>query len=123
MLSQEGRQVDDNLKDTLQHGNYKELKTAEQRLLRWDKKYRERKGRKWITMLVGFIAGGILGWLVMPLVNKLKHSLYDRRGLAGVTEAKFGETRMSEVLTPEIMIVAYDFRNHKPVLFTKYAAT
>lgn len=30
--------------------------------------------------------------------------------------------RVGDVLTDDIMIVAYDFRNHVPVFFTKYAA-
>jgi hypothetical protein len=123
MLKKEGRVVDKDLKETLAHGDYKSLKHAEEKLLKWDTEYRERKGRKWITMIIGTILFAIIGWIVMPLTNKLKHSLYDRRGLAGVTETKFGETRMNEVLTDEVMIVAYDFRNHVPVIFTKYAAT
>lgn len=74
-------------------------------------------------MLIGMVALGITGWLVIPLLNKLNHSLYNRKGLEGVTIDKFGEARISDVLTDDIMIVAYDFRNHTPVIFTKYAAT
>lgn len=40
-----------------------------------------------------------------------------------MTTDKFGDTRMSEIITDEIMIVAYDFRNNVPVIFTKHAAT
>jgi hypothetical protein len=123
MLEQEGYAVTDEMRRDLQSGDYKTLKHAEEKLFKWDLKYRERKGRKWITMLIGMLALGITGWFVIPLFNKLNHSLYNRLGLQGVTEEKFGETRISEVLTDDIMIVAYDFRNHKPVIFTKYAAT
>ncbi|TNV73200.1 hypothetical protein FGO68_gene11325 [Halteria grandinella] len=69
------------------------------------------------------LALGITGWFVIPLIYQLNHSLYNRLGLASVTEEKFGTTRISEVISEDIMIVAYDFRNHKPVIFTKYAAT
>lgn len=74
-------------------------------------------------MLVGIFLLGTVGWIIMPQTNKIRHSLYNREGIARVTEEKFGEVRIGEVITPEIMIVAYDYRNHKPVMFTKYAAS
>jgi len=73
-------------------------------------------------MLVGIFVLGLLGWFCLPLVKKLSNSLYDRTGLQTVANEKFGTTKISEVLTDEIMIVTYDFRNHKPVIFTKHAA-
>ena len=99
------------------------MKHAEERIIRYDEIYREKKGRKWITMLIGIFVVGILGWFAMPLVNMMRHSFYNREGIARVTEDKFGVTRISEVITDEVMIVTYDFRHHVPVIFTKYAAT
>lgn len=84
--------------------------------------YSERKGYKWLTMLVGFFLLGIGGWFLMPVKNMLQHSLYDRTGLESICREKFGTTKINEILTDEIMIVSYDFRNHKPIIFTRYAA-
>lgn len=123
VFEQEGYKVDEQLKEKIEQGDYRSLKQAEEKLLKWDLKYSERKGRKWLTMLAGVILLGIAGWFIMPLTMKLKHSLYNREGLASITEVKFGEVKMSEVLTYEVLIVAYDFRHHVPVMFTKYAAT
>jgi patatin-like phospholipase/acyl hydrolase len=74
-------------------------------------------------MLIGMVGFGVAGWIIIPLFYKLNHSLYNRQGLASVTEDKFGEVKIADVITDDIMIVAYDFRNHTPVIFTKYAAT
>ena len=74
-------------------------------------------------MLAGILVFGFLGYLIIPQTNKLNHSLYNRQGLEGITIEKFGDTRMSEVLTKEVMIVSYDIVKQEPVIFTKYAAT
>ena len=55
----------------------------------------------------------------MPQIKKLTNSLYDRTGLEFVTTIHFGNFTINDVLTEEIMIVTYDFRNHNPVIFTK----
>ena len=34
-------------------------------------KYRERKGRKWITMLAGMIVLGVTCWFLVPYTVKL----------------------------------------------------
>jgi hypothetical protein len=90
--------------------------------LRKEKTYHEKKGRKWITMLIGIFAFAILGWILLPLIKKLTNSLYDRTGLESVTIEQFGDVRIADVLTEEVMIVTYDFAGQKPVIFTKYAA-
>ncbi len=95
---------------------------AEKELFKNDLKYRERKGRKWITMLIGIFVFGLIGWIVLPLFKKLTNSLYDRTGLEKVTTEQFGDVRIADVLTEDIMIVTYDFAGQKPVIFTKYAA-
>ena len=39
-----------------------------------------------------------------------------------MTTEQFGNVKIDEILTEEIMIVTYDFKNHIPVIFTKYEA-
>lgn len=68
MLEQEGYGLSDEMRKDLQSGDYKSLKYAEEKLFKWDLKYREKKGRKWITMLIGVLAVGITGWFVIPLI-------------------------------------------------------
>jgi hypothetical protein len=61
------------------------LARAEKLMFQNDLKYRERKGRKYITMLIGLFALGLGGWIGLPLIKKLSNSLYDRTGLEKVT--------------------------------------
>ncbi len=112
----------DQLIDELLNGDKQNLKLAEQQLLEKDLEYRERTGHKYITMIIGIFILAPLGWFMMPLVKKLTNSLYDRTGLQYVTEIHFGDARIDDILTEEIMIVTYDFRNHTPVIFTREAA-
>jgi len=84
--------------------------------------YRERTGKKYITMLIGLFVMAPIGWFTMPLVQLLSNSLYDRTGLEEVTIQQFGTAKMTDIFTEEVMIVTYDFRNHIPVIFTKHAA-
>ena len=69
------------IKRELESDDVKQLQVAERELFNKDLEYRERKGRKYITMLIGIFVLGIVGWLVIPLVKKLTNSLYDRTGL------------------------------------------
>jgi patatin-like phospholipase/acyl hydrolase len=73
-------------------------------------------------MLIGIFAFAIIAWFVLPLIKKLTNSLYDRTGLEKVTTEQFGDARIADVLTEDVMIVTYDFVGQKPVIFTKYAA-
>jgi patatin-like phospholipase/acyl hydrolase len=73
-------------------------------------------------MLIGIFVLGLTGWFVLPLFKKLTNSLYDRTGLEKVTTEQFGDVRIADVLTEDVMIVTYDFIGQKPVIFTKYAA-
>lgn len=48
-------------------------------------KYRERKGRKWLTMIAGIIICGFTCWFLVPYTVKLQHSFYNREGIQRVT--------------------------------------
>jgi len=73
------------IKRELESDDVRQLQVAERQLFNKDLEYRERKGRKYITMLIGIFVLGLGGWLVLPLVKKLTNSLYDRTGLEEVT--------------------------------------
>jgi hypothetical protein len=34
----------------------------------------------------------------------------------------FGDVKVADALTPEVNIVAYEYNNHTPRIFSKYAA-
>lgn len=116
------KKTEENIINELKSEDYDTLQQIHEKMQKKELKYREKKGRKWVVMLLGMILLGILGWIMIPYINQLQHSLYNRLGLEGVVKEKFGETRVNEAITEEIMIVAYDFENHVPVLFTKHAA-
>ena len=74
-----------------------------------DLKYRERKRFKYIGMLIGIILFWLIGWFGLPLIKKFTNSLYDRTGLEKVSTEQFGDARILDVLTEDVMIVSYDF--------------
>jgi len=41
---------------------------AEDKLFEEEVKYRERKGRKWITLILGAVIFGVVGYFLMPLI-------------------------------------------------------
>lgn len=108
--------------EELLKGDKKDLKLAESQLLEKNLEYRERTGHKYKVMLIGIFLFAAAGWFIMPLFKKLTNSLYDRTGLEYVTTIHFGDAKINDILTEEIMIVTYDFRNHTPVIFTREAA-
>lgn len=122
MLENENEKKINEIKLELESDDADKLALAEKEMFKKDLKYRERKGRKYITMLIGIFVVGLTAWFILPLFKKLTNSLYDRTGLEKVTTEQFGDARISDVLTEEVMIVTYDFKGQKPVIFTKYAA-
>ena len=60
-------------------------------------------------MLIGIFLFAVLGWFLLPLIKKLTNSLYDRTGLEKVTTEQFGNAKIADVLTEDVMIVTYDF--------------
>jgi hypothetical protein len=75
-------------------------------------KYMEKKGRKWIVMLVGGIIGGIIGWLLMPVFYSLTKSSYDRSGIESICEEMFGNVKIEDAITNEVNIVSYEYNSH-----------
>jgi hypothetical protein len=82
---------------------------AEEKILDEEVKYRERKGRKWITMLIGAVVLGVLGYFLMPSIYQLTKSSYDRSGIEKICDEMFGNVRIQDALTPEVNIVAYEY--------------
>ncbi len=85
MLENENDKKINEIKLELESNDAEQLARAEKLLFQNDLKYREKKGRKYITMLIGMFVRGLAGWFCLPLIKKLSNSLYDRTGLEKVT--------------------------------------
>jgi patatin-like phospholipase/acyl hydrolase len=53
----------------------------------------------------------------------LKHSGYQRTGIETITTEMFGDAKITDALTKEVMIVSYDYASHEPRLFSKFTAS
>lgn len=72
----------------------------------------EKKGRKWIIMIIGGIIMGLLGWVAMPAFYSLTKSSYDRKGIESICEEMFGNVKIQDALTKEVNIIAYEYNSH-----------
>ena len=110
----EGALQNNLLKAKVDNGDYDQIKKVEESLVDRHLKYREKKGRKWFALVVGFFIFGIGGYYAMPYLFAFSHSGYDRSGIESITLEMFGYTKISDALTDEIVIVSYDYNNHEP---------
>ena len=103
------------------NNNTKEsVKILEEQLLAAEEKYEQDKPKYWVV-LAGFIVIGIILGIELPaIVNKLTSSLYSRENLDNIMLNLLGDFRINEVLTTELLIVAYDYNSQEPRFFSKY---
>lgn len=85
-------------------------------------RYREKRGRKWIVMVIFTLLIGIAGWFIMPNLYMLTKSSYDRRGIEKICEEMFGDVRLENVITKDVNIVAFDYNSFEPRIFSKTTA-
>lgn len=76
----------------------------------------------WILMAVFIVVFGVLGWFATPNIYRLFRAQYDRKGIEQICQDMFGDIMLTEAITPEVNIVAYDYENRQPRLFSKAAA-
>jgi hypothetical protein len=110
------------LKHQIEDGNASMVRDAEDKLIEMELEYREKKGRKWIVMLIGTILFTILGYYAMPILFRLTKSNYDRSGIESICEDMFGEVKVTDALTKEVNIIAYEYNSHEPRIFSKKTA-
>lgn len=75
-------------------------------------RYREKKGRKWIALIIGAVLFGVIGFFLMPTIYQLTKSSYDRSGIEGICNEMFGDVKIEDALTKEVNIIAYDYNSH-----------
>eukprot|EP00347_Sterkiella_histriomuscorum_P004105 403361733 len=110
------------LKNQIQEGTLSVVQNAEDKIFNEELKYMEKKGRKWIVMLIGGIIMAFLGWVLMPKFFSLTKSSYDRRGIESICNEMFGNIRIQDALTKEVNIVAYEYNSHQPRVFSKFSS-
>eukprot|EP00347_Sterkiella_histriomuscorum_P015022 403358603 len=110
------------LKRRIDHGNLDDLDEVEEELDQQDRKYHEKRGIKWIYALIGFVLWGIVGYFLVPGMYQVSKPNYDRRGFDRISEQIVGRVQLLDALTPEVLIVAFEYTKHEPRLFSKYSA-
>jgi len=83
-------------------------------------KYMEKKGRKWIVMIIGGVLFFFVGWMLMPYVFMLTKSSYDRSGIEAICEEMFGKVKIHDAITNEVNIISYEYNSHQPRIFSKF---
>lgn len=82
--------------------------------------YQENTYKKYLMLWLGITLGLILGYKVPFYYNKLANPSYIRGGLDEKMSEILGETHIKDVLSDEVLIVAYDYNNQAPRFFSKY---
>ncbi len=98
------------------------MNEAEEKILDEEVKYRERKGRKWITLILGAAIGAVLGYLLTPAIYSLTKSSYDRSGIEKICDEMFGDVMLKDALTKEVNIVSYEYNKQQPRIFSKFTS-
>lgn len=84
--------------------------------------YNRGRPKKWVVtflfVLLGFFIGGFLPWIS----NLLGNSLYDRSNIDGIMMEYLGNETFKNILTDELLVVAYEYNQAEPRFFSKYFA-
>jgi len=60
-------------------------------------------------MAVGLIIGGLLGYYIPVTIFRVTRSTYDRSVVDNLLTSMFGKYRIEDVLTDEVMAIAYSY--------------
>lgn len=74
-------------------------------------------------MVIGGLLGATLGYYIPVAIYKLQHSPYDRSELDKILDKMYGKYNVTDVLTDEILLMAYSFNEQKPRLYSKAQAS
>jgi uncharacterized protein (UPF0332 family) len=113
---------EEKLKEKIDEGTIEDIRQAERTLHSMYKQYHQKKSHKWIYTICFTIVFGIIGYYVIKLVNALKHSGYDRSGIERICKSYFGDTMYTDTLPHELVVVAFEFNQQMPAIFTKWHA-
>jgi patatin-like phospholipase/acyl hydrolase len=85
-------------------------------------KFKENKNKKWIFVVIGLIIGGVIGYLLPVAVYKLTYSVFDRKGADALFKEYFGDLKVKDAITKEVMIIAFSYNMMQPRFYSKFQA-
>ncbi len=106
----------------IENGNNEEIDEAEEEINRQEALYHESVGKKWIIFAIGLLLGAIAGYFLMPSMLAVTKSSYDRSGIDSICKDMMGEVKVTDALTEEVAIIAYDYNAQEPRVFSKFTA-
>ena len=95
--------------ERIRNADDSEIAKIEDYVLKEETQYHSKVGRKWIFVAIFPILFGVVGFFLIPKIYGLFHSQFSRSGIERVTKEYFGEVMLSEAITDELMIVAYEY--------------
>ena len=75
---------------------------------------------KWVVFVTFIIIGLAAGVVVPSNIYKLHKGLYSREGLDKMMNQYYGDKNVSDALTDELLIVAYEYNSQQPRFYSKY---
>ena len=87
-----------------------------------EKDLEKKKRYNWINLAVFVFIGFILALILQKVFAKLSKPKYNRTSLEGVMKEKLGHYNISQTISDELLITAYDYNSQEPRFYSKYYA-
>lgn len=81
--------------------------------------YERDRPKKWCCCIVLGIIGLLVGFLGPFITDFLTDSAMQRKGLDDLAEKYYGDTKITDALPHEVLMVAYNYNDRQPRLFSK----
>jgi len=104
----------------LETENEQDNKKAKKLLEESKDKYYANRSKKWLICGIGLFIGAVLGLALPGIYQFLTNSLYDRSAIEGLMENLIGKRNISEAMTDELLLVAYEYNSQQPRFYSKY---
>ena len=82
--------------------------------------YYRQQPRKWIVFVAFIFLGFLISEFIPALIYKLAHSKYSRASLDNIMQEYLGAANIKDVISDEVLVVAYDYNSQQPRFFSKY---
>ena len=89
---------------------------------RTQQSYREQKRRKWYLATFLAFLGALVAAAVIYGIYFTAESTYNRGKFDNFIKSRFGELKMKDAITAELMLVAYAYNIREPRFYTKHTA-
>lgn len=99
------------ISEFIDFGKEEHTKTAKQMLKEERAQYEKRKPCKWMVMIMFMIIGSLFLVIFTKMITYLSNSLYDRSAIEDLMRDMIGRRKISQQISDEIMITAYEFNS------------